>query len=81
MNKEVTSSAHFTRLLRRKVKRTGFLSSLMHDVNTITKLIGAGRQRSDIGFTLLGRVVEASSLSAVAVSINGVGSRSSFEFA
>ena len=53
----------------------------MHDVNTITKLIGAGRQRSDIGFTLLGRVVEASSLSAVAVSINGVGSRSSFEFA
>ena len=81
MNKETTSSTHLWSFLRLEVKRTGSLSSLMHNISAIAKLISGGGQRSNIWFTLFWRVVVSSSLSAVAVSVNGVGSRSSFEFA
>ena len=79
MYKKCASSAHLRRFLRLEIESAGPLNGLMHDVNARGKFVGGGRQRSNIGFTLLGRIVISSPLSAVAVSVNSVGSWASSE--
>lgn len=73
VDEKFTSTAHFRRLLRFKIECTRSLNCAVHDIHTITKLVGCCRERSGIDDTLLSRVIVSFTLAGVPVRINGIG--------
>lgn len=79
MNEEVRATAHLARVLRGQHEGARALNGLMHDVLATAELVSIGRQGSSIDNALLVWVEVSGSLAAVAVDVDGPGSRSSSE--
>jgi len=65
MDEKGRTTTHFARDLRIQVEGAGALDSLMHHIHTLSKLVGCGGKRADIGHALVIWIEIAFSISTI----------------